>query len=1045
MAVREYDDLQLRIDRDADGSYRVLAMAPDGRTARGSFTPPVTDDELDEFVQRVGLARRRSGSPDARMLAIRDLGATLYDALIKDEVGTVFYSARSAAAERDRGLRITLRLSGSPELMRLPWEFLYKRPRFIAQSTQTPVVRALDVDSAMRPQRLQLPLRVLAMVSSPSGYPELDADAERRNLERALEGPSRAGLVELTWLERATLGELGRRISEPDEVHVLHYIGHGAYDEATESGVLVLETPQGRAHDVSGEDIGAMLQDETSLRLVVLNACEGARTSHVDPFSGVATSLVNFDIPAVIGMQFEITDDAAIAFSESLYTGLARGLAIDAALAPARRAIIGAMMANEFGTPVLFLRDGDAQLFDIADAAVAAPREEGPAATDRSDVSGAGSEILADAVWPGQGSEDGMVDIDSVEYEAVDDQGTDIAPHDSALDELEATPDREPDPHAAERLHEDDPTRRPPEADSVLVTLSADSVSEDPSATSVGGGAGSTLRARLVAARGSVVIFTIVVASAWIALVMLALTAWAATDLWDLDTPQGVFLITQTMAVAVLSIHHLARLERDAAIAAAGYALGLGISLYGLLTMDLREDVFLRQIIFGLLLIVVGAWLTIAGRKRAALFASSSRVPGPFVIANGMACVLSGIVWVTHSWDLWSLVGLVWPLAILGMGVGYAISATLSVKEGRPRIADGPAQPIAPGEELPTKLEPVSQSEPASASEASTAKPEPRLIADSGSRSGGRGSGKRRLIVITAASFGLLGIVITVLIGLSNLGTTGGVNEGSDAASEPSPPVTVIVPAATSWTPTGIDCSPGDVLEITATGTVTDEAAPSTQVTPDGLPDTARRESNLPALPDANALALVGRVGEGQPLFVIGSDFTGICPSHGQLSVGVNDLVTTGNGGSFEVTAAATPQLGVGNSSIESVPGDATWTSFSVSCDPGDRVDFVASGLVALGGSQDRIAGPAGRSGDDPSSNVPGLEGLPHAALIGRIGEGTPFLIGSSSSVTCPSGSAYWVDLALGINDSGADVAYNIGAYTVAIVPVTETDSSAEN
>ena len=211
--------------------------------------------------------------------------------------------------------------------MRLPWEFLYKRPRFIAQSTQTPVVRALDVDSAMRPQTMQLPLRILAMVSSPTGYPELDADAERRNLERALEGPSRAGLVELTWLERATLGELGRRISEPDEVHVLHYIGHGAYDEATESGVLVLETPQGRAHDVSGEDIGAMLQDETSLRLVVLNACEGARTSHVDPFSGVATSLVNFDIPAVIGMQFEITDDAAIAFSESLYTGLARGLA----------------------------------------------------------------------------------------------------------------------------------------------------------------------------------------------------------------------------------------------------------------------------------------------------------------------------------------------------------------------------------------------------------------------------------------------------------------------------------------------------------------------------------------------------------------------------------------------------------------------------------------------------------------------------------------------------------------------------------------------
>ena len=152
MPADVYDDLQLRIDRDADGSYRVLAMAPDGRTARGSFTSPVTDAALDDFVTRVGLARRRRSSPDDRMEAIKELGSSLFEALIKDDVGSVYHAARSAASERDRGLRLTLRLSGSPELMRLPWEFLYKRPRFITQSTLTPLVRALDVDSALRPQ-----------------------------------------------------------------------------------------------------------------------------------------------------------------------------------------------------------------------------------------------------------------------------------------------------------------------------------------------------------------------------------------------------------------------------------------------------------------------------------------------------------------------------------------------------------------------------------------------------------------------------------------------------------------------------------------------------------------------------------------------------------------------------------------------------------------------------------------------------------------------------------------------------------------------------
>lgn len=93
MSATEYDDLQLRIDRDADGSYRVLAMAPDGRTARGSFIPPLSDSDLDDFVQRVGLARRRRGTADARMQAITELGSDLFEALIKDEVGTVYYSA----------------------------------------------------------------------------------------------------------------------------------------------------------------------------------------------------------------------------------------------------------------------------------------------------------------------------------------------------------------------------------------------------------------------------------------------------------------------------------------------------------------------------------------------------------------------------------------------------------------------------------------------------------------------------------------------------------------------------------------------------------------------------------------------------------------------------------------------------------------------------------------------------------------------------------------------------------------------------------------
>ncbi|MDR7187382.1 hypothetical protein J2Y46_000198 [Microbacterium sp. BE35] len=377
-----FDDLELRFDPEQDGTYRVVVTSSDGPAATGTFSIPFTSEELHAFVQRVGLVRSRSTVVD-RDAEMRAFGARLFDAVMTDRVGSLYQAAQSRAdAKDDRGMRLTLRLSGAPELMRLPWELMYRHPRFIAQSERTPLVRTLDLPSAHKPPPLTGPLRILGIISHPAGYAELDSERERRNLEQAIEPLTSRGRAELTWLDRATIADLEQRIAEPDDIHVLHYIGHGAYDEATDAGILVLETAQGRADDVSGQRLGTMLQDERSLRLVVLNSCEGARTSVVDPFSGVATRLLEFDIPAVVGMQFEITDAAAIAFSRSLYTGIANGASIDAAIGPARRAIDAAASSSEIGTPVLFLRSKETRLFDgaapVADPPAPTPPEPAP-------------------------------------------------------------------------------------------------------------------------------------------------------------------------------------------------------------------------------------------------------------------------------------------------------------------------------------------------------------------------------------------------------------------------------------------------------------------------------------------------------------------------------------------------------------------------------------------------------------------------------------------------------------------------------------------
>ncbi len=365
--IPDYEELKLRIQPGPDGGYGVLAFAADGSTAQGSFTKPFSDAELDNFILRVGLPRRSSvrAFRSSQMEEAKRFGSELFDALVSGDVREVYQGARRASDAHHRGLRVTLYLTGVPELMEIPWEFLYERRSFLSQSVYTPLVRSLDLKDVRPPVKVTLPIKVLGMVSRPTGFDNLDVGTERAKLEAALGPAITAGLVELQWLQTATLSELERTIGSREEVHVFHYIGHGAYDKRIEGGILVLENRHGQPHEVTGEELGALLQDERSLRLAVLNSCEGARTSHVDPFSGVASSLVHYGVPAVIGMQFEITDDAAITFADRLYTAVAQGFPVDAALAQARKAIFAAGNDVEFGTPVLFLRAAEARLFDV--------------------------------------------------------------------------------------------------------------------------------------------------------------------------------------------------------------------------------------------------------------------------------------------------------------------------------------------------------------------------------------------------------------------------------------------------------------------------------------------------------------------------------------------------------------------------------------------------------------------------------------------------------------------------------------------------------
>ena len=363
--VHEYDELKVRLERGEGGSYRVFASGSGGE-ASGRFELPFSEVELENFVLRLSHApRARRRMESSQMSEAKRFGGNLFGAVFQDRVRDVYHGALSEAEQEGRGLRITLYLTEVPELMHVPWEYLYDDPGFLAISAWTPVVRYLDLPRARRPLEVEPPIRVLGMVSSPTDAVALDVDAEKERLESALSKLIEAGTIELHWLEDASLRALLRALRH-EQFHIFHYIGHGLYDAKAEDGVLLLEDVGQRGRPVSGSELGTILHDCTSLRLAVLNACEGARTAGNDPFAGVAASLVQREIPAVIAMQFEITDAAALVFAEGFYEAVAAGFPVDAALAEARKAIFADHNDTEWGTPVLFMRVADGRIFDMS-------------------------------------------------------------------------------------------------------------------------------------------------------------------------------------------------------------------------------------------------------------------------------------------------------------------------------------------------------------------------------------------------------------------------------------------------------------------------------------------------------------------------------------------------------------------------------------------------------------------------------------------------------------------------------------------------------
>ncbi len=384
----------------------VSLSSRDGGNPAEGFTLPYTADHVGQLVG--ALSHRIPGSGDVRgergFLPPDEVGGVepaavgrrLYECLLPggDVRGQYDREMAMLYSDVERGVRLQLQLDPRAphfaELANLPWELMFSPVGSgpLQLDLRVPFSRYIKLSASARRPPFKPPLRILVVMSSPQGIDPLDLDLERRRLEEAFASVDGVELGFLPDPERgsahATVEAIRDRLVDGRH-HVLHFMGHGDFDRSTGEGVLLFETETDQIDRVSGSNLAWRLADIPTLSLVFLNACNTACAPEAGPvgdLAGVAHALMEKGLPAVVAMQFPITDGAAIAFSAKFYGRLAAGLPVDVAVGEGRRAILEAHdkllraagkgkparteSTLEWATPVLFMRVHDGNLFPRA-------------------------------------------------------------------------------------------------------------------------------------------------------------------------------------------------------------------------------------------------------------------------------------------------------------------------------------------------------------------------------------------------------------------------------------------------------------------------------------------------------------------------------------------------------------------------------------------------------------------------------------------------------------------------------------------------------
>lgn len=375
------EGLPFRLDIIESDTQWIVRCSSECGEASIRVPPPYSESELKTALAQVELSLAKSYSinitrgTSAPEKSVREFGRRLTDSILQGSISVQFDRCRRLAKAEKKPMRVLLRPDGR-QVGRIPWEYMVDPSRGDYLALCVPVVRDLQLMDPISPLPLSLPLRVLGISAIPSDLPELDEKKERDRIAQVFQQQS-SDKVDVHWLPGDRWQDLAHALRS-GTWHVLHCVCHGGFDEESDTGYIQLSGSDGSAMRVHASDFQRLIEGSPHLRLIMLNACESAVSGFEDVFSSTAASLVRAGVPAVVAMQYEITDQAAFVFASFFYERIAEGLPVDRAVMLAREEVKMSLGSLEWATPVLFLASDTTQIFSSTTARPQPPEPPQP-------------------------------------------------------------------------------------------------------------------------------------------------------------------------------------------------------------------------------------------------------------------------------------------------------------------------------------------------------------------------------------------------------------------------------------------------------------------------------------------------------------------------------------------------------------------------------------------------------------------------------------------------------------------------------------------